>query len=93
MRGISGGSAAQMKWGWRKSSDTAERALRDLCVSFRWAGGEGRSDAAVWINSEAAHIYERLGREGSTIDICAPQRESAPSPACVSVNSATASSS
>lgn len=61
--GISGGSAAQMKWGWRKSSDTAERALRDLCVSFGWAGGqEGRSDAAVWINSQAAHIYERLGR-------------------------------
>lgn len=40
MRGISRGSAAQMKWGRRKSSDTAERALKDLCVSFRRAGRE-----------------------------------------------------
>lgn len=67
-----GGSAAQMKWGWRQSSDTAERALKGLCVSFRWAAG---SDAAVWINSQAAHICERLGRYGGAIDICAPEGE------------------
>lgn len=74
IREISGGSAAEMKWGFEENSDTAEEALKDLCVSFQRAGRDGAMQLCGLIVRR--HKYMRGLAVKAAQSISAPRRGS-----------------